>query len=677
VTPGHRTEATKQSFISSTPDENSTIQQFNSVSLVRPKWPPHGFSAEDDFSEQQARDLIALGAPWYQGFCLPIPHASEDYFALYATCEGVEEDDNSSTFYNPAFAAITFHLYGPGRASEPWDTLEQPSLAFCYGERPGTITLNYWVGLSARLRPALQLRDPGVKPRDVDFPTIIDRLIYLERGLGDESEDVLYKGLYKKFLKDPDRIFNPHKAMEKQIADLIVVLSGPQWIDFSDPRNQVVAKFFGKVSFAEEGRYKQYFHQLLLSTELDLRIQSKSHADSPKRKLLSQLPPCIAWGLTLSRKWRECMRTEKIKKDDGSEKSKCFSSWKRRNGNLTNIVAVKLHLLVKKRQVKALRKFARAMKWPNLTQVDEVLRCKDRVGKALQDGSSDAMSYFSGVTLPGGTLPFLLMNSLVDFDEENGGSHLNALSHMYPQCGFQYRSTTYWSSACIVGRVLAPNCREIAGWIGPAMSTPDLDRIQIARIRQRRPKQQISSEEVRSMSVRSDPLGPPPPHNVYPVVEYQLVLPDLDDVVDTIRIEKLSFAPVSENHIANGQFKPSSKLFDACIQFAIDGKSWPLRLSFDVSYISAYPCVGGPHALFYDYVYQVINISEILSIKDWGGSADNKGVDASMDRVQEDNDSEKVLVVKAFGVPDNEILARAWASHWGLSAIVANIQKTW
>ena len=318
---GHPAEATKQPFTSSIPDENSTVQRFNSISLASPIWPPHGFSADDEFSERQARDLISQGAPRYRGFCLPIPHASEDYFALYATYEGVEEEDDSSRFYNPAFAAMTFHLYGPGRASEPWDTLEQPSLAFCYGERPGTITLNHWVGLSARLRPALQLRDPGVKPRDVDLSAIIDRLIYLERGLGDESEDALYKGLYKKFLKDPDRIFNPHKAMEKQIADLIVVLSGPQWIDFSDPRNQVVAKFFDKVSFSEEGRYKQYLYQLLLSMELDLRIQSKSHRDFPKRKLLSQLPPCIAWGLTLSRKWRECMRIEKIKKDDGSEKS--------------------------------------------------------------------------------------------------------------------------------------------------------------------------------------------------------------------------------------------------------------------------------------------------------------------------------------------------------------------
>jgi hypothetical protein len=36
-----------------------------------------------------------------------------------------------------------------------------------------------------------------------------------------------------------------------------------------------------------------------------------------------------------------------------------------------------------------------------------------------------------------------------------------------------------------------------------------------------------------------------------------------------------------------------------------------------------------------------------------------------------------VLVVEAFGVNDNEVLARAWCSHWGLSAIVADVERTW
>jgi hypothetical protein len=323
------------------------------------------------------------------------------------------------------------------------------------------------------------------------------------------------------------------------------------------------------------------------------------------------------------------------------------------------------------------------MKWPNLAKVDESIRSKeDDEARKLEIRTSDTMSYFSGVILPGQTLPFLLMNTLLDCDRD---SKLGALTHIHPQCGFQYRSTTYWSSTCIVGKVLAPQCREIAGWIGPAISAPDLERVQIVNIRQRRPRQQVSPNEVKSMTVRSDPLGPPPPTQSYPVKEYQLVLPDLEEIPNTVRIEKLALKPVLSETAPKEKYLADLRLYDACIQFAIDGSSWPLRLSFDVSYICAYPCVGGPHPLFYDYVYKAVKVNEILTIQDWGALSSVRniglGVGDSSEQIsntkRDENDTERVLVIEAFGVPDYEVLARAWASHWGLSAIVASLHKTW
>jgi len=41
-----------------------------------------------------------------------------------------------------------------------------------------------------------------------------------------------------------------------------------------------------------------------------------------------------------------------------------------------------------------------------------------------------------------------------------------------------------------------------------------------------------------------------------------------------------------------------------------------------------------------------------------------------------DDEAEKVLLVDAYGVADNEVLARAWASHWGLSALLADVDLT-
>jgi hypothetical protein len=634
-------------------------------------------------------ELIASGVPVFKGYNHSIPHASDEYYNFYATCEGNGgAGSDCGEPWNDAFAACSFRLQGPDPALYPWETLEQPSLSFCYGTGPGTITLNHWVNLSGNPRGGIELRDPGVKPREVDLSTILERLIFLQGGFEDDYEDLMYKNLYRNLLKDPDKYLNPHKAMEKQIADLIVVLSRPEWIDFSKPENQIVAKFFANATYTEDGRYKTFFHQLLLSMELDFRIHSKHHADWAKEHLLSQLPPCISWNLALARKWRECMIIEKFNAGGDPEQSRSKRAGKQPKANK---VQVRFQLRAKKDQVKALRKFARAMKWPNLFNVDDVLKERDPDAKPLEDRSSDTMSYFTGMILPGVTLPWLVMNSLIDCDADAGANTLAALTHMHPHTGFQYKSTTYWSATSIVGKVLAPTCQEIAGWIGPARPAPDLERIQIARIRQRRPKQRMTINDVESMTERSDPLGPPA--DTYPVAEYQLVLPDLDDAtVNTIRIEKLALKPIHSTAGMADKDNGKPLTYDAAVQFAIDGRSWPLRLSYDVSFISACPCARGPHPLFFDYVYEAVKVDEILTIKDWGGLNGNvSSIGASSStgartasgagklggEEDEEDNAERVLVVEAFGVSDNEVLARAWCSHWGLSAVIAEVDKTW
>lgn len=340
------------------------------------------------------------------------------------------------------------------------------------------------------------------------------------------------------------------------------------------------------------------------------------------------------------------------------------------------------------------------MKWPNLAKVDDVLKERDSDAPPLEDRSSDTMSYFTGMVLPGVTMPWLVMNSLIDCDDDTGSNDLAALTHMHPNSGFQYKSTTYWSASSIVGKVLAPTCKQIAGWVGPARPAPDLGRVQIARIRQRQPKQRMMSSDVESMTIRSDPLGPP--SDSYPVAEYILPRDNQDkDLINTIRIEKLALKTISSMD-PEGKDKNKPLTYDAAVQFAIDGRSWPLRLSYDVSFISAYPCAHGPHVLFHDYIYKSVNVDEILMIRDWGnlnGGNGNVGPSSSMNAGKgsigtnsstgdnsksalgidgDIDDREKVLVVQAAGgVSDNEVLVRAWCSHWGLGAVVADVERTW
>lgn len=750
------------------------------------EWPPSGLSSSEELDVAHATSMIARGAPRHRGHKHAVPYRDEDeYFALYTTSTTnpeIQEEDiyppilqkgptDSADLHDSMVKLMSMrvrHFPGAGPPDHPWESIEQPSYAFCYGARPGTITLNHWASINSEMAPALILGDPGISTRDVELELVMERVQELgTRGaIDDADESTLYKSLYKKFLRDPDRGRNPHKPMERQITDLVLVLSKPDWIDFTKPRNMVPTRYmYDPVNVKQEDFFK-FFHQLLFSLELELRISWKEHTDEAKDALLKQLPPKVMWSLAVARRWREYVRIDEFGKHPGD----ALFRYKRRG-----------------KQVRMLKRFAQIMKWPNLAQTLERLRERDE-DNALDTISSHALAFFSGLVLPGPTFPFLIMNSLIDIDPDNATDDLALLSPMHPNCGFQYRgSTTYWTSTSIVGKVLAPKCREVAGWIGPAAPTSDLARNQIARIRTRKAKtshQRLSPEDVVTMAERSDPLGPPT--EVFPVNEYGLPIRDTDDVDDTVRIERLILLPLPEpaggfsrtttpgpgsiNSLArtgtpgaNGVNRPNTaspspgpkqgslrrtadgppstphapmiqappgasqgtyfpptdsspiqakssgpKTYDASILFAIDTESWPLRLAHEVNFICAFPCQDGPHPLFFDYTHVVVRADEVVGVKDWGGIYGGRGGiggsapaisygpgrPASSDtwgtvsgrlaerthggkKIPENTDDpEKVLVVEAFGVPDNEVLARAWCAHWGLSAIVADVKST-
>jgi hypothetical protein len=383
----------------------------------------------------------------------------------------------------------------------------------------------------------------------------------------------LYRYLYSTLIDDPERYDDEHRhiRIDQQIADLITVLSNPQWTDFSHPKNQVVAKFFD----AHDQRKKQeFFHQLLLSVELYLRIHSKDQTDKSKRKLIMQLPPFITWDLAVAQRWLENME---ITKTRTSSTQSTFS----------------FELKSKSRQVEALRLFAATLKWPNMDEVEYVLEEQDMKEKALEDRSADAMSWFSGIVLPGRTLPWLIMNSLIDCDRDTGDA-LKFLTHMQPASGFQYRANTYWSAQCIVGKVLgaARGVKQIAGWIGPCIYTPDLKRTECIKVKQHESLDpRLASIDVESMGERTNPLGAI--DNSYPVDDYEVPMPDTEDVTDLIRMEKLRFIPAKGQ--SESKIPGAPMTFDAAISFACGGESWPMKLRYDVDFINAFPCHQGPH----------------------------------------------------------------------------------
>lgn len=275
------------------------------------EWPPHGFTMDEELLQDAADGLIAHGAPSYRARKRPIPHAPEDFYVLYATPNNPGNRDSDRADLHDLMAQLmTFRMQGAGQAKAPWETLEQPSCSFMFGHRPGTVTLNHWVSLGSKVPESIMLRDSGVLPRPMDLFQVLERLRELQAGLEDDDEALLYKILYRRILKDPERIMNPHKTLDKQITDLILVLSRADWTDYTDPKNHIATRHLFNPDPEDLSSYHKFLHQLLLSLELELRIHSVQHTDWAKEKLLSQIPPKIRWGLALARRWKEYIRID-------------------------------------------------------------------------------------------------------------------------------------------------------------------------------------------------------------------------------------------------------------------------------------------------------------------------------------------------------------------------------
>jgi hypothetical protein len=506
-----------------------------------------------------------------------------------------------------------------------------------------------------------------------------------------KEDDDQYSYLYDKLIEDPDRFTDPHHDRALQIKDLFQVLMNKEWIDFSIPKNQVVAKFWDS---PDEKVKTRFFHQLLLAVELHLRIQHADHLDDAKRTLLEILPPKVQWDLALAQRWLENVGIEQ--KNLSSEDCE-----------------FQFELRSKRRQKNALKHFARLLKWPNMEELEYALEERDRSSEPIEERSADTMCWFTGVILPGPTLPFVLMNSLIDCDEDTGVD-LSYLTHVHASCGFQYRANTYWSYKCVLGKVLGASrgVRQVSGWIGPCQFSPDLGRAQcvLLPIDTVPPSSRhLTRHDVDHMDINGDPLGPHELDDYY-VRDFELpMLPEVESD-DTLRMQKIAFHEIPDKDVRLDR-KKKSKVCSAAVVFAVSGHNVPVRLRFDVDFICAAPCENGPHPLFWGYKMRMVRVEDgLCDLAGWTGEFENSSRSMALalhnGRVlgsRESNaaaayyesdwfddpslalralpaadlgDEDTTLVVDASGVSDNEVFARAWCAHWGEHAVVANLKDS-
>ncbi|KAF3768721.1 hypothetical protein M406DRAFT_337094 [Cryphonectria parasitica EP155] len=244
---------------------------------------------------------------------------------------------------------------------------------------------------------------------------------------------------------------------------------------------------------------------------------------------------------------------------------------------------------------------------------------RQKVGAALHPAGWLSKSYVSGLMLPGEGLYHCIMSTLL----ENDVVAMSKLGPMANLCGgFVYNGKSFWSTACVVGRVLAAGkgAVECMGWIscdiiprGLGNGWVDIDVETIAEDVKRTGKQarlwgKLAVERESSILGGSDPdaifpadfiipyenhYKTPPPTISVELSSLNLTDP-LDSVTTTPTLEVVT--PYSEPSTT-----PELRTFTPSITFNVttweddEDREYTLPVAKDVNFVTAHPCVPSHH----------------------------------------------------------------------------------
>ncbi|KAL2180833.1 uncharacterized protein P884DRAFT_274713 [Thermothelomyces heterothallicus CBS 202.75] len=388
----------------------------------------------------------------------------------------------------------------------------------------------------------------------------------------------------------------------------------------------------------------------------------------------------VKWSLILARVWLEnieVVKTEASAPADVEEKSSGWLAtltkrmllardhdWQNHHSRVPVYAIKGQHA---RRQVNGLAHFARRLRWPGgetyLSQVTENCRSvvegtplstllarsssradshhlfhfghhpkeetkehrppsrRKSVSVALNPSGWLSKSYVSGLMLPGEGLCHFLMATLLENDPE-------ALSSLGPTAnlcsGFVYSGKSFWSTSCIVGRVLSAGrgAVECMGWISSdviprgfgngwvkidAEETPE-DALQVNKKARLWGKKAVERE--------SNVLGDTDPSSVLPadfLIPSENTYPEKEPPALDIVLKALNLgAPVSPGHTtpAHGnETTPESddskvsspSVFAASVTFAVtdldseEVHEYTYSLAKDINFVTAHPCVPSQH----------------------------------------------------------------------------------
>ncbi|KAL8861034.1 MAG: hypothetical protein Q9178_002547 [Gyalolechia marmorata] len=584
--------------VSSLPDSAGT------TSKDPTSWPPKEFTGYSIPKVNESLDFAIEGVLIFKSAARAVLRAGENVdrlFVLLSLGNGkpiLEESPPAALLVD----TMTFSLNEDLEKPVPWCTLEDPSLAHCFGRFAGTVTLSRYV---SELYPQIKSSadpSPSFRLRKIDLPSIIERLRFLQYleevpfEPTEQEEDFLYGQL----VLDPELEDN-HRTHTRDIQVLSAVLDNHIWTDFSQPGKQFVAQHFADEPW--DIAAELFFHQMVLSTELSRRIRFLPTGVAIEG-IMTSLPRKVAWSVALSQRVLENLSFQQL--------------------DLTSASPRKCEVVLYRNKIVQLSKIldlGYRLNWPGMEQMEARM--------------------------------------VVESED------------LHPQSGFQYLGATYWYWESIVGKVLGAmqGSNSVAGWIGPCIYTPDLERVQCIRVKQEQPAKRMKVQDIGTMAKRTDPLGSW--DNPWSPSDLTFILPNFSNTVDNVRVEKLAIKdPTCYNSEGSGEHQ-------VAVQIAVDGISEPIRLRYNVSFIAAAACCAGPHCLHREYAYKTVRVDRLV-YTGWAAkvSAEAKLLKEEQPETAESDDDDEVLVIEAYGVADNAVLARAWCAHLGYSAIVADINLT-
>jgi hypothetical protein len=262
--------------------------------------------------------------------------------------------------------------------------------------------------------------------------------------------------------------------------------------------------------------------QILLSCELLMRLDAVSaNIDHGKEepsphaiiRFDKKATASVRWSLILARHWLENIKIEKTNTDVVPDKkaaagwlSPFKSSSTAKENERDDIDNVQFYGRHQSCQLSGLVHFARKLNWPNIEDIatkisssgikippssmqgtpavgtprsvstqhsSSYFSTRSSMRKGLSKQRMSAMvhpqgwlsnSYISGLILPGEGMSHFLISTLLENDE-TAISRLGEEANLYG--GFTYENKSFWSTSCIVGRVLAAGkgAAECMGWV--------------------------------------------------------------------------------------------------------------------------------------------------------------------------------------------------------------------